>query len=119
VIDNNRVIRFGCHLPLSASAAQHGNLGLRHTAALGLSERSDAICIVVSEERGTISLAKGERIMEIANASALRIELEAFFAKRAPLAKPTDPPLAEGKPAEKMMPLFWPVFFGLLGYQRR
>jgi YbbR domain-containing protein len=80
-------MRFGCHLPLSANAAQHGSLGLRHTAALGLSERSDAICIVVSEERGSISLAKGERIQEIANASTLRIELEAFFARRAPLAK--------------------------------
>jgi YbbR domain-containing protein len=80
-------MRFGRHLPLSANAARHGNLGLRHTAALGLSERSDAICIVVSEERGSISLAKGERIQEIANASALRIELEAFFARRTPLAK--------------------------------
>jgi uncharacterized protein (TIGR00159 family) len=87
LVDGNRVMRFGCHLPLSANTAQHGSLGLRHTAALGLSERSDAICIVVSEERGSISLAKGERIQEIANASALRIELEAFFARRAPLAK--------------------------------
>ncbi len=87
LIDGNRVMRFGCHLPLSANAARHGSLGLRHTAALGLSERSDAICIVVSEERGSISLAKGESIHEIANASALRIELEAFFARRAPIAK--------------------------------
>ena len=45
LIDGNRVMRFGCHLPLSANAAQHGNLGLRHTAALGLSERSDALCL--------------------------------------------------------------------------
>ncbi len=87
LVDGNRMMRFGCHLPLSANVAQHGSLGLRHTAALGLSERSDAICIVVSEERGSISLAKGERIQEIANASALRIELEAFFARRAPLTK--------------------------------
>jgi diadenylate cyclase len=88
LVEGNRLMRFGCHLPLSANAAQHGNLGLRHTAALGLSERSDAICIVVSEERGTISLARGERIEEIPNASALRIELDAFFAKRAPADNP-------------------------------
>ena len=120
LVDGNRVMRFGCHLPLSANAAQHGNLGLRHTAALGLSERSDAICIVVSEERGTISLAKGERIQEIANASALRIELEAFFAKRAPLAKPGPILrwLKENK-REKMIAIvlaciLWVVF----GYQR-
>jgi diadenylate cyclase len=87
LVDGNRVMRFGCHLPLSANAARHGSLGLRHTAALGLSERSDAICIVVSEERGSISLAKGETVREIANASALRIELEAFFARRSPTEK--------------------------------
>jgi len=88
LVDGNQVMRFGCHLPLSANAARHGNLGLRHTAALGLSERSDAICIVVSEERGTISLAEGENIRQIANASALRVELESFLARRTPLAKP-------------------------------
>jgi diadenylate cyclase len=120
LIDGNRVIRFGCHLPLSANAALHGNLGLRHTAALGLSERSDALCIVVSEERGSISLAKGERIEEITNASALRFELEAFFARRAPLTKhrPIIRWLKEN-PREKVMAIvlacaLWIVF----GYQR-
>ncbi|MBM4314957.1 MAG: hypothetical protein FJ122_13720 [Deltaproteobacteria bacterium] len=120
LIEGNRVMRFGCHLPLSANAAQHGNLGLRHTAALGLSERSDALCIVVSEERGTISLAKGERIHEMANASALRIELEAFFEKKAPLAKPR-PILRwlKENPREKAIAIvlafvLW-IFFG---YQR-
>jgi len=81
LVEGSRVMRFGCHLPLSANASEHGNLGLRHTAALGLSERSDAICIVVSEESGNISLASGEQIRKIANASALRVELEAFFEK--------------------------------------
>jgi uncharacterized protein (TIGR00159 family) len=87
LVDGEHVVRFGCHLPLSTNASEFGNLGLRHTAALGLSERSDAICIVVSEERGTISIAKGERLRELANVSALRIELEAFFEKNKPLAK--------------------------------
>ncbi len=120
LIDGNRLIRFGCHLPLSANAAQYGNLGLRHTAALGLSERSDALCVVVSEERGSISLAKGERIAEMANASALRIELESFFAKRAPLAKsrPIIRWLKEN-PREKVLAvvlacMLWVAF----GYQR-
>jgi len=120
VIDGNRVIRFGCHLPLSANAVRHGSLGLRHTAALGLSERSDALCIVVSEERGSISLAKGERIGEIANASALRIELEAFFAKRMPMSTPR-PILRwlKQNPREKLIAvalacLLWIAF----GYQR-
>jgi YbbR domain-containing protein len=120
LVDGNRVMRFGCHLPLSANAAQHGNLGLRHTAALGLSERSDALCIVVSEERGSISLAKGERIHEMANASALRIELEAFFEKRAPLARPRSIlRWLKENPREKAIAIvlacvLWIVF----GYQR-
>jgi uncharacterized protein (TIGR00159 family) len=120
LIDDNQVMRFGCHLPLSANAALHGNLGLRHTAALGLSERSDAICIVVSEERGAISLAKGDRIQEIPNASALRVELEGFLAKRIPLTKPR--PLLDWlrkNQREKVLALvlagiLWVVF----GYQR-
>ncbi|MHB8829032.1 MAG: diadenylate cyclase [Syntrophales bacterium] len=87
LVEGNRVMRFGCHLPLSTNASEHGNLGLRHTAALGLSERSDAICIVVSEESGGISLASGERIRKIANASALRVELDAFFEKNGALSK--------------------------------
>jgi diadenylate cyclase len=120
LIDGNRLMRFGCHLPLSANAARHGSLGLRHTAALGLSERSDALCVVVSEERGTISLARGERISAIANASALRIELEAFFAKRMPLPNP-QPILRwlKENPREKVIAIvlaciLWVVF----GYQR-
>jgi diadenylate cyclase len=120
LIEGNRVMRFGCHLPLSANAAHYGNLGLRHTAALGLSERSDAICIVVSEERGTISLARGESIREIANASALRIELEAFFAWRTPPTKtgPVVRWLKENQ-REKVIAIvlactLWVVF----GYQR-
>jgi len=120
LIDGDRVIRFGCHLPLSANAALHGSLGLRHTAALGLSERSDALCIVVSEERGTISLARGERIEEIANASQLRIELEAFFARRAPLSKPR--PLIrwlKENPREKAIAIVLACFLWIVfGYQR-
>ena len=120
LVDGNRVMRFGCHLPLSANAAQHGNLGLRHTAALGLSERSDAICIVVSEERGTISLAKGERIQEITNASALHIELEAFFAKRAPLAKagPILRWLKENKREKVIAIVLACILWVVFGYQR-
>ncbi len=84
VIEGDRVLQFGCHLPLSINAGRFGPLGLRHTAALGLSERCDALCIVVSEERGTISLAKGEHIRELVNAAHLRVELESFYAQQAP-----------------------------------
>jgi diadenylate cyclase len=82
LIEDGRITRFGCHLPLSQDAERFGNLGLRHTAALGLAERSDALCIVVSEERGTISLAQGEQLTEIPSPAALRNVLESFIAKQ-------------------------------------
>ncbi len=84
VIDGDRVAQFGCHLPLSTNAGQFGSPGLRHTAALGLSERCDALCIVVSEERGTIRIARHERLQEIAGEAALRVELESFYAQMTP-----------------------------------
>ena len=87
MIEGTRVLQFGCHLPLSINAGRFGPLGLRHTAALGLSERCDALCIVVSEERGTISLAKGEHVRELINAAHLRVELESFYAQQAPKRK--------------------------------
>ncbi|PKN60436.1 MAG: hypothetical protein CVU53_03115 [Deltaproteobacteria bacterium HGW-Deltaproteobacteria-11] len=87
VIEGNQVLQFGCHLPLSRDAGRFGKLGLRHTAALGLSERCDALCVVVSEERGTIGIAKGEHLRELANAAALRVELEAFYARKSPKRK--------------------------------
>jgi len=79
IIKGNRVTLFGCHLPLSVNTSKYGNIGLRHTAALGLSERSDALCVVVSEETGTISLAREGKLHKISNAAALHHELDQFY----------------------------------------
>ena len=57
VMQNNRVKEFGVHLPLSENRDELKGGGTRHAAALGLAERSDALCLVVSEERGTIGIA--------------------------------------------------------------
>jgi uncharacterized protein (TIGR00159 family) len=84
IIDGNRVTKFGCHLPLSINTSKYGNIGLRHTAALGLSERSDAMCVVVSEERGTISLAYQENLTTIPNAASLHETLEQFYIRNTP-----------------------------------
>jgi diadenylate cyclase len=62
VISGDRVTRFGVHLPLSVDHRQIGAGGTRHAAALGLSERVDALCIVVSEERGTVSVARRGKV---------------------------------------------------------
>lgn len=58
IIANNRVCAAGCLLPLTQNQALPSELGTRHRAAIGMSEQSDAIVIVVSEETGKISIAR-------------------------------------------------------------
>lgn len=62
IIRNNRILASGCVLPLTSNTAINKKLGTRHRAALGLSEVSDALVIIVSEETGVVSLAINGRI---------------------------------------------------------
>lgn len=71
IIRDRRVYAAGCYLPLS-HADINKDLGTRHRAALGLSEVSDALVIVVSEETGTISLAVGGALSRNYNYSSLK-----------------------------------------------
>ena len=57
IIRNDRIVSAGCFLPLTSNQGISKKLGTRHRAAIGISENSDALIIVVSEETGTISLA--------------------------------------------------------------
>jgi diadenylate cyclase len=59
IIRDGRVMAAGCVLPLSDSDRIHADLGTRHRAAVGMSEVSDAVVVVVSEETGAISVAVG------------------------------------------------------------
>jgi diadenylate cyclase len=87
VVENGVIAKFGCHLPLSVNIAELGNLGLRHTAALGLSERCDAICIVVSEENGTVAIARDGTLSTLLNPADLAALLVQFFHRRVPAGK--------------------------------
>ena len=58
VVRDARIKAAGCVLPLSANQDISKDMGTRHRAALGMSENSDALCVVVSEETGIISMAK-------------------------------------------------------------
>lgn len=61
IINNGRVVAAACILPVSKNSSIPKHYGLRHRAALGLTEKTDATCVVVSEETGKISIAqKGE-----------------------------------------------------------
>ena len=59
IIRDNRVAAAGCVLPLSDSNRLSADLGTRHRAGVGMSEASDAVVVIVSEETGTISVAVG------------------------------------------------------------
>ena len=62
IIRNNRILASGCVLPLTDNNTINKKLGTRHRAAIGLSEVSDALIIIVSEETGVVSLAVNGRI---------------------------------------------------------
>jgi uncharacterized protein (TIGR00159 family) len=79
VLEGNEIARFAVHLPLSADAHPPGKGGTRHAAALGLAERSDALCIVVSEERGTVSVARNGRLRVLSRSEMIADELRAFL----------------------------------------
>jgi len=87
LIANGRVQRFAAHLPLSKDLAQTSNVGTRHSAALGLAELSDALCLVVSEERGTISIAQDGRLTKVEIPQELALAIENFFGRTFPPAE--------------------------------
>lgn len=59
VVNNDRVVAAGCIFPLTQREDLDRNLGLRHRAGLGVSEESDAVAVVVSEETGQVSVCHG------------------------------------------------------------
>lgn len=64
IIQEGRIIAAGCVFPLTEIPNLERHLGTRHRAAIGLTEQTDAIVIIVSEENGTISLAEEGRLMQ-------------------------------------------------------
>lgn len=75
LIREGRIAAARIHVPLSDAYHLRHEFGTRHRAAVGASELGDAIAVVVSEERGTISLAVDGRLFELSNADALRSQL--------------------------------------------
>lgn len=75
IIRENRISAASCILPLSDNLAQNEHFGTRHKAAVGISEQSDAVAVVVSEETGKISVAHNGRLDIDLTMEALRIRL--------------------------------------------
>jgi diadenylate cyclase len=84
IIDKDRISKFSIHLPLSENLRQIKERGTRHSAAIGISERSDALAIVVSEERGEISIAKHGKMKILKDTQELEKHLNQHYKEKFP-----------------------------------
>lgn len=82
IIRDKRVHAAGCFLPLSTQNDINSDLGTRHRAAIGLSETSDALIIVVSEETGNISIALEGNLKRNYNYTSLKQELNDILSRQ-------------------------------------
>ncbi|RJQ54804.1 MAG: TIGR00159 family protein [Nitrospiraceae bacterium] len=81
IIRGNRVVAAGCFLPLTLSAEISKAFGTRHRAGIGLTEETDAVVIIVSEETGGITAASGGKLRKNVDITALRDFLNENFVK--------------------------------------
>jgi diadenylate cyclase len=86
IVQKDRIAAAACFLPLSMNPVLSTQLGTRHRAAIGVTEESDAISVVVSEETGGISLAVGGAIERNIDAEQLRQRLSQLLSRYVPQA---------------------------------
>ncbi len=84
IIRGNRLMAAGCFLPLTDASYVTQGLGSRHRAAMGITEESDALAVVVSEETGAISLANGGKLIRNVDGKTLGEMLRAILRPRKP-----------------------------------
>ena len=94
IVQKDRLAAAACFLPLSMNPVLSIQLGTRHRAAIGITEETDAIAVIVSEETGAISMAMGGGIERDLTAEQLRERLSSELRRHmAPVALPTAPPV--------------------------
>ena len=76
IVRKNRIVAATCYLPLSDNMELSKELGTRHRAGVGISDVSDSVTVIVSEETGKVSIAKEGKIIRNMNSDSLRAELE-------------------------------------------
>ena len=79
VIRNGRIVAAACVLPLASGTISDRQMGLRHRASIGVTEETDAIAVVVSEESGIISVAHDGRMIRRLDGKRLRMTLQALY----------------------------------------
>ncbi len=82
IIQGETIAAAGCILPLIAGVPLDASLGTRHRAALGITEETDALAVVVSEERGVVSVADGGKLISPVDERTLKNILWNLFSKR-------------------------------------
>ena len=87
ILQEDRVAAAACFLPLTVNPRVGRELGTRHRAAIGLTEESDAVALVVSEERGQIALALDGGLERDLNADQLRERLRSLIVQRRPMRR--------------------------------
>jgi diadenylate cyclase len=99
ILEGTRVVAASTILPLPREFAEDRSLGTRHRAAVGLSQETDAVVVVVSEETGTISLAVGGKLESGFTSDTLRERLQVLMSAPGPEA-----PMAEPEPVLERVP---------------
>ena len=79
IIEGDRIIAAKCVLPLTENVGSGAQMGTRHRAAIGITEVTDAIAVVVSEESGRISIATNGKLVRGLTGERLRRVLTAFY----------------------------------------
>jgi uncharacterized protein (TIGR00159 family) len=80
IINGDRIVAARCVLPISENLNLPPNYGMRHRAALGLSENTDALTIIVSEQTGKVSIAESGKLLTDVGAKELMSKLDLDFA---------------------------------------
>lgn len=86
IVSQGKLVRFGVRLPISQSSRLSDEYGTRHHAGLGLSEKSDALTIIVSEERGKVSTFQNGKMVPIADKQTLAAAINRHWQKTASLS---------------------------------
>jgi len=87
IIRDERILAAGCTLPLSENPDLERELGTRHRAGVGITETTDAITIIISEESGVISVAQNARLTRYLDEGNLNRLLTSMYAPRSPNGK--------------------------------
>jgi diadenylate cyclase len=87
IIRGNTIVAATCYLPLSDDMRISKNLGTRHRAAIGISEVTDSLTIVVSEETGDVSVARGGRLQIVSSPEELKDILDKMAGANIPVKR--------------------------------